>query len=168
MIMKRFFVFFLFLTSLVLFPTSGEAKKKKKNPTSSEARKRKTSKKSKNRRVDITKVLNSKAVLKIHKRQGRRMTAIKGYKKRGIVGEKENGLLAIRSTDKLSKRGKSKLRKIVDSENRDRNKLYQIISRASRHSKEEAASLRLNMFRSHLDVDIRGTYYFENGRWQQK
>lgn len=166
--MKRFFVFFLLLASLVLFSTSEGAKRKKKTPVLSEARKGKTSKKTKKRRVDITKVLNSRAVSKIHKRQARRMTAIKGYKRKGIIGEKENGLLAIRSMDKLSKKEKSRLRRIVDRENRDRNKLYQIISRASGHSKKEATFLRLNMFQSHLEVDLRGTYYFEKGRWQQK
>ena len=156
---------FYFSLLLFFFSTLGEAKKRR---TSKKSRGHRVSRKSKNRPVDVAKILGSKAVSRIHKRQARRMTPIRGYKKEGYIGEKENGFLAIRNIDKLSKREKSKLKKLLNSENRDRKKLYQIISRASKYSKKEEAFLRLNMFRSHLEVAPRGVYYFENGRWQQK
>ncbi len=96
------------------------------------------------------------------------MVPIRQYKKKGILGEKDNGLLAIRNTDDLSRKEKLKLKKLVNSENKDRNKLYKIISKANQHSEKQEALLRLNMFRAHLDVDPRGTYYFEKKQWYKK
>ena len=154
--MNRFLTFSLFSIFFILFSISGEAKKEK-NP-----------KKTKKHGVNATKILDSKPVKKIHKRQARRMVPIRLYKKKGFIGEKEDGLLSIRNTDKMSKKEKRKLKNLLNMENRDRNKLYQIISKANKHSKKQKALLRLNMFRSHLDIDPRGTYYFENGQWHKK
>lgn len=113
-------------------------------------------------------VLKSKEAQKIYRRQGQRLFAINSYKKKGLIGESEIGTLLLRSPKGLTKANFNKLKSLVRSENRDRNRIYYLISKQSKYDKFKALELRKNMFKTRLGLDPIGTYYYSGGYWVKK
>jgi hypothetical protein len=113
-------------------------------------------------------ILKTKEVRKIQKSQAKRMTSLDKYKVKNVIGEMDTGLVGIRSLKGLSKKEKKEAKKLVQAENKDRNKLYNIISKASGYDKKMQAVLRKSFFESYQEWAPPGTYYYSKHKWQKK
>lgn len=115
-----------------------------------------------------TSFLNLDIVKKIHKRQARRTNALDSLKEKGSIGESDLGLLKIRQTKGLTKKDIVTMKKLVQVENNDRLVVYKKIQELEKYNKIEMKVLVNQMFEKYLELDLPGTYYFQNSTWKKK
>ncbi len=87
-----------------------------------------------------------------------RKTVIADLKSRGVVGENSNGLLAFVTA-------KREQEAVVREENRDRNRLYEMIADRNGQTREVVAS---RAALRHAERARSGEYLLRDGGWQQK
>lgn len=68
----------------------------------------------------------------------------------------------------MSKKQFRVLKKLVSTENKDRNRIYAMITKQNNFDEREQVNLRLQMFKTRLNLDPVGTYYHEKGYWLKK
>ena len=137
--------------------------KKNENKYVQAARKKYSKKKPKKKNIYKT-----RSVKKIIRRRAKRLEKIKNYKKKKAIGESSDGLIRIRSLASLPSGEQKKLKKMLDAENKDRNRLYRIIMKADGFSKKQEQVFRETMFETYIGRDPVGTFFFEKKYWQQK
>lgn len=104
----------------------------------------------------------------LFKRQGLRKEELLAAKEKGLIGESENGYILIRSEKGLGPSELKKIKSVVLQENKDRKKMYQFLAREQKFKKEEYQIMKRNMFKSYLEWDPPGIYYFMNKKWLKK
>ena len=161
------------LTDSFCFTKSREKNSSRKRSSS----KRYGNKASVGRRVQLqqsrkTSLLDSSQVRRLQKRQARRLKKINGYKVRRWIGEMDSGMLGLCPLGKGPKSRSSRVRSVIDSENRDRGRIYRILAQEGSGSlkerKEREALLRKSFFTNLHKWDSPKTCYYQGGRWQEK
>lgn len=163
----------MFLTighGLILFSEasafSGKPRKdaQKNTPSQSSALK----KPSKNKKLSPDPFYKSSKLNKIYLRQAKRQRVIIDYKKKGWVGESDDGSLKIRDIKKVSSKDRALLQKAVKVENSDRKIILKEIEKTAKYSESEKKQMRQRLFKGYLEMDPKGTYYFQADHWQVK
>lgn len=98
-----------------------------------------------------------------------RMASIKPFLDKGNVGISNDGLLVVRSTDGLNLKEKATLKRLVDSDNRDREALYVEIAKANNYEPGRVADIKKLFARSWIK-EARGGWWVQepDGKWHQR
>lgn len=98
-----------------------------------------------------------------------RMGSIRPFLDKGNVGISNDGLLVVRSSDGLNLKEKAKLKRLVDSDNRDREALYAEIAKANNFESGRVADIK-KLFAGSWIKEARGGWWVQepDGKWHQK
>lgn len=112
--------------------------------------------------------MNPPKAKEIQSRRLDRQTPLMLHKFKGYVGETDEGLIAVREIKKLPKIEQDTITKMVADENKDRQAWYKEIIAHNKLSEKEKGFLIKSAFDSFKGMDAKGTYFYENKRWQKK
>lgn len=110
--------------------------------------------------------LDSTEIRRIRASMQTRFTQLKGFYDQGVIGIRADGLVASRGNIALKDR--NKVNKLIAAENSDRNKLYQAIADANKHSEWFAQIKSTFAVRWVGNAQPGWWYQTANGSWKQK
>lgn len=102
------------------------------------------------------------------KNQLPRMDDIKAYKRSGFIGEADTGFLAIQDIKKIPQDQLKKINHLVESENKDRQIIYEEIIKYNKLKESEATLFYKSVFETNKNADPIGTFYLEKSTWLKK
>jgi uncharacterized protein YdbL (DUF1318 family) len=116
------------------------------------------------------KVLEMKppAAKKHLKSQLERMDLVRKYKRTGQIGETDQATLAIREPKAIAAAELKQIKKVVDDENRDRQRIFDEIAKFNKLNKQEQGFLIKSAYETYRNTDAKGSYYLENKKWFKK
>ncbi|MBY0385000.1 YdbL family protein [bacterium] len=97
-----------------------------------------------------------------------RMDEVRKHKFAGHIGEADGGLLAIHEIKSLPKADQEKIKKLVESENKDRQGIFAAVAKHNKLNSKEKEMLLRSAFETYRNMDAKGVFYFENKKWQKK
>jgi|GEM_PF-4732252 len=145
--------------------SASKARSKSKSKTASKKRTRRRKKKTA-RKKKVVNVLDLPTVRKIRRSQAKRLNKIYYYKQQFLIGETDQGLLGVRPSARMPSSSQAKVKSLVKAENKDREKLYQIVAKKERFDKKQQQMLRMQFFESYRRWDPRGAYFAVDRAWQ--
>jgi uncharacterized protein YdbL (DUF1318 family) len=88
---------------------------------------------------------------------------------RGNTGISNEGLLVVRNTEGLNLKEKAAIKRLIAAENKDRNALYEEISRANNFSSDRISDIR-KIFAVSWAKNSRQGWWIQgaDGNWKQK
>lgn len=96
-----------------------------------------------------------------------RFPAIKPFYDSGAIGIQADGLLAVKDAGSVPLKDRNKVGKLVASENKDRQSLYQAIANANGHP-EWTAQIKSTFAARWISNAQSGWWYQSSGSWKQK
>jgi len=108
-------------------------------------------------------------IRKIKEKMKARYSALVPYLKKGVIGENVSGELVMKDITALNLRGRAEVKRLVSSENADREKLYRAVSNALRIPTSELHRVR-KIFAAEWQKTAPGGTWIEPqaGRWKRK
>jgi len=108
------------------------------------------------------------SVKQLQLRRVDRQTALLVAKFKGYIGETDQGLIAVRDMKRLAKNEQEKITQLVTAENQDRLTWYKEVISFNKLNEQEKGFLIKSAFDTFKGTDAKGTYYYENKKWQKK
>ncbi len=102
------------------------------------------------------------------KKQVERLHPLRMFKFKGYIGENSEGYLSIRELTGVAKAEQEKIKKMVADENKDRAAIYKEIIVFNKLNEQEKGFLIKSAFDTLRATDAKGTYHYENEKWQRK
>lgn len=98
-----------------------------------------------------------------------RLETLRPLYEKGVIGEANDGLLSIRSSDELGLKEKADVKKLVKTENSDRENLFSEFLKANDRSSEELPEVKKSFAESKRKVAEKG-WWIQNddGEWVKK